>query len=199
MSNTKKGTISKIFDREVKGRTYYSFKVGGDDTYYGSGAKRPPPEGTYIQFEAEKNQRGFWDAKNIQVVEADTTPQTQVSKAAVSASKSLSKDDYWTRREERDVETQKRIELQSCRNSAIELVRLLVSVPDALPELKKKNKTDTADYIVGVVDYYTQYYKDQNDNKDQSDKAPVEDTEQEGSVSSGRARSVATDDATWVV
>jgi hypothetical protein len=127
----------------VKGNqttTYYSIKV--NDVYYSVGSKKPPAQGTLVEFEAEQNAKGYWNVTKagIRVIPAGA-PSSNVGNAAVAASsgtksgKHLSREEYWDRKDERDVAWEKRqreviqptIELQAARNAAIEFVKLLIA------------------------------------------------------------------------
>jgi hypothetical protein len=145
MADVIRGTIQQIpkpreFAKGDRVTLYYSMKV--NDVYYSTGTKKPPAEGTLVEFEAEKNARGYWDVTKagIRVIPGGA-PSSDVGNAAVAASvptksgKHLSREEYWDRKDQRDVVWEKRqreviqptIELQAARNAAIEFVKLLIT------------------------------------------------------------------------
>lgn len=165
-----KTVVQKVTERKVNGQTFYSFK-GQDGEYYGTGKIRPPAEGSYVQFEASKNARGYWEASELVILPPQVVKVEKLSSAAVSAAKNagVSKDEYWTNREARDVEVQKRIELQSCRNSAIALVSVLLQ-HQAVPV--PKPKAEQEEFVRNMVDKYTTYYQGRNENPPKTEAAP---------------------------
>lgn len=157
-----RGVVKATPYNEWQGKKLYSIQLDGDRTYYNTGTNVPRVQpGDYVTFEAEVGQNGRTkaDLKTLRVENNGAPPPPSGrTAAAVAKSAGMSKDDYWTRREERDLETQKRIERQSCRNSAIELVDLLIR-NEALTLGAKAKK---ADVIVAAVDEYTEYYLNAN-------------------------------------
>jgi hypothetical protein len=70
----------------------------------------------------------------------------------------MSKDDYWKRREERDLETQKRIQLQSARNSAIAAAEVIVNTGAIKLPAQQNKKYDS---VLSLIDEITaKYYND---------------------------------------
>ena len=57
------GKIEAVSTKEYKGKTYYSMKV--NDTWYGAGLKSPGAKGDFVEFDAEQNDKGYWNAGNI--------------------------------------------------------------------------------------------------------------------------------------
>lgn len=144
------GVVSKIFPKSNWGT--YSFGMQGQRGYYNMG-KIPPffSEGQTIEFDGTPGKReGNVDvnANTIKVVTEEQVqpkdynmPKTETGARKVQV---LQKDDYWQRREERDVETQKRIEIQACRNAAIQLVQAVGLEPGVSAE----------DFINGWTDMF---------------------------------------------
>lgn len=184
-----RGTIQYVpkpreFIKGNKVTEYYSFKV--NDIYYSCGSTVPPSEGNLVEFDAEKNAKGYWDVTRagVRVLQDEEPTQAVASQAVRAASNStMSKDDYWRRKEDRDaakevewIAKDKRIELQSCRNSAIELVKILVS-PNAGGEsfIKIPAQAKREAFVAALVDNYTQIFVSENNKKNvQNEENPVE-------------------------
>lgn len=166
-----KGVVARIYSKEFGDSTAWSFTLRGDRTFYRLGNKKPAfSEGDSIQFEVEmKGQNAYargvsqWSSGNVE----QGTPV-----ATISAPRTA--DDFWRRKEQRDIETQKRIELQSCRNSAIEMVALIVKAEALKLPAKAQDK---APVIEELVQHYTQFFLDRNAGKE-----PVEKIDTEAAV-----------------
>lgn len=116
MSTT--GVVNNISEKQSSFGTMYNVQV--DNQWYGFG-KYPPKfkKGDTITFEAvQKGNFKNIDPKTAEVVAA-TRQANPTAQAAVGAG---NKDDYWKEKEQRDVATQRSIQLQASRNSAIALV-----------------------------------------------------------------------------
>jgi hypothetical protein len=170
-ASTVKTVVQKHEARQFNGKTLHTF-VASDGKRYGTGSKTPPPVGAYIQFDFTLNPKGYAQTSNWEVLPNDVNAQSagvaaKIVKQAVNA---ISKDDYWTNREARDVEyherqqvVQKTIELQSCRNTAVEFVKLLLE-QQAVPV--PKAKADQEEFISAMLDRYTNIFLSKNkDNK----------------------------------
>lgn len=206
MAENLRGTIQRVNERQHNGRngvvTYHSFKV--NDNWYSTGTKRPPSEGTLIEFAAEQNQKGFWDVTKagIKVISAGTVTANVGSVAVAGATNSpMSKDDYWRRKEERDLAKEadfakrdETIQLQSCRNSAIELVKILVDQKDnGEAVLKLPAAAKRVAFIENLVNDYTLKFVEQNkkNNKnEESESGPVSEANPNGPLDPA-------DDAAW--
>lgn len=161
-TNVKKTVVQRVSDRNIKGTTYFSFK-GQDDIWYGTKQTKPPAAGTYVQFEASQNGRGYWEASNLVVIDQpkeEATSGANVALAAVGAAKKPARNSeaYWANREDRDVEVQRRIELQSCRNSALALVSTILQNE----VVKKPKQADQEEFVLALVDRYTRLFFDNN-------------------------------------
>jgi hypothetical protein len=136
------GTVQRIFNNTVRGKSLYSFTLRGKDGFINLGGNAPTfKEGDQVAFDADPAQKpgNFTNVKNV-VVGADTPvtnyspPFQQRSNGAVRSAASMTKEQYWERKEERDIETQKRIQLQAARNTAIAYLTLsnaIEPIPDA--------------------------------------------------------------------
>lgn len=168
------GVVYKVFERPGKFGTMYSIKLNDDANYYGTGKARPPvKEGQKIQFSAAQNARGYWDAdvNSIKVVEATVS-------AAPSARSVAGKDDYWNRKEERDLVENARRHEGASRNTAIEFVKFLVE-QEALPVPAKK--AEKADALLEYVEHYKAIFMGEvgkeESNASATEAAPVETAE----------------------
>ena len=123
------GTVQRVFSNPVRGNMLHSFTLNNVKGFFNLGRVAPTfKEGASITFEAKPASReGNHDVVVETIVigkDAPVSTEAYTMTAQTGARKTtmLQKDDYWNRREERDQSTQKVIELQSCRNSAIALL-----------------------------------------------------------------------------
>lgn len=160
-----KGVVARIYSKEFGDSTAWSFTLRGDRTFYRLGNKKPAfSEGDSVQFEVEmKGQNAY--ARGVSQW-ADSDPVRGASASSVARTSSdvpRTADEFWRRKEQRDIETQKRIELQSCRNSAIELVKLLASAEAVKLPAKQADKVPVVEEL---VQHYTQFFLDRNAGKE---------------------------------
>lgn len=156
--NTNKGTVQSIGTKQVNTKfgvkETFNLKINGE--WYSAGFKRPDvAENDYIQFTwtANGNYKNI-DVASILKVANDTSQRSP----SVPTGVTMSKDDYWGRKEERDLETQQRIQLQSARNSAIAAVKLLLDVGAVKIPAAQNKKYDA---VLALVDEVTaKYYND---------------------------------------
>ena len=137
-NETVKGIIEKV--NQNKGG-FYAFLIA--DEWYGLGKNRPDQkEGDEVEFAITRNGR----FKNV---DGPVTVVSSGGPVAVASSGGEGKPDeaYWNDKD-------KRIALSGCRNSAIELVSVLLS-NDALAVPAKK---DRYDFVSGLVDEITDRY-----------------------------------------
>ena len=142
-----KGTVKALGSRDWNGKTLHSFRV--DDDWYGCGEDKPGVDkGDLIEFEPKRlnNGRFVVDVKNINVLRKAASPA--VSRGGRGNFGGGARDEYWQKREERDVITQQIIQLQSSRNSAIALADVLLKNNAVkLPEAQAKKM----DVVVALV------------------------------------------------
>ena len=164
-----KGVVGRIYSKEFQdGNTAWSFTLRGDRAFYRLGSKKPHfSEGDSIQFDVEMKGANAY-ARNATPWTGGEVSQAQPA-AAVAAASPRTADDFWRRKEQRDVETQKRIELQSCRNSALELVKLLVSTEALKLPAKQADKVPVVEEL---VKHYTKYFIDENAGKEAIEVVP---------------------------
>lgn len=169
------GTVASILTSNGKnGTTFYRFTVDGDQRQFGLGAKQPQfTRGQMVSFITNKTERGFWEVEgNVETL--SQTQTTTFSVAPTTNSSTYSKDDYWKAKEERDIEKDKVIQLQSCRNSAIETVKLLLDKE----AIKVPAANKRYDFILSLIDEVTQHYVAKNDGRNQ-EKVPDEPEQEE--------------------
>lgn len=160
-----RGAVQAIKEKQWNNKTFYSLKVNGE--WYSTGVKRPPAEGTYVEFEYEINGRGYKDVKGtVNVAGGVSKSQPQGTERAVAGAKFISKDDYWVRREERDLAVQQVIQLQAARNAAIEVVKILVApvVVDGKAEyiVKPPAQAKRKEWVEAMIDELTQKFVEAN-------------------------------------
>lgn len=121
------GVVDRISERDGKFGKMYSIKLRDNDVWYGLKGYRPGAvkQGQVVEFEAAQNARGYWDAdgKNIRVLQ-DAVVEAPAARA-VARGATVTKDDYWRRREERDVVNDQLRNIGAARNTAIAFVDLL--------------------------------------------------------------------------
>ena len=162
------GTIEAVAAPRKFGKfTNYGFKVDGQ--WY-SANKPVPPKGSYVIFDATQNGE-YWNVtKNTEVELKEAGEPTSTRKAANGArGGAFTKDDYWRNKEARDLANEPKqrakeatIELQSCRNSAIELVKLMLTPGlEIIPKLPAANKRE--EFVFQLVQTYTEQFLDANE------------------------------------
>ena len=193
--NIVSGILEKISTRNPKpGLTMYNVTVEGHDYGCGPFPVRNVSEGERVQFEVEM--RGSFKnvkqgtLKKYEPVNKEPEPTLPTSAPSTSTPTSTSqetarrfaqnasnqKDDYWVKKEQRDIEREKRYELReedkqkritfdSSRKAAMEYVALLAST-DSL-WLKKMDKAkDKMEYIEGLVNDLTRKFYQQAEARD---------------------------------
>jgi len=148
-----KGIVYKIFSRPAGRGTAYSIKLDGNDTYYSAGFKDPGlGAGDSVQFEAAQNEKGYWqaDIKSLRKVD----PEPQVANKSVAGV--AGKDDYWSRKEQRDLANDNARNVGASTNTAIAFVELLLK-SDAIKIPTKMQ--DREEVIAGLVDYYAKKFR----------------------------------------
>lgn len=126
-----KGTVSFAGDKDFGDKKLYSFRLVGDERYFNCGTFNPDvKKGELVEFEGEdkggnKFQVNVRSVKVLKEAGAEVvTGRTGGFRAKFQ--KDPGKDEYWKKREERDIEVQQVIQLQSARNSAIALADIML-------------------------------------------------------------------------
>ena len=150
MGETFTGVVQKHLTKPWGSKVFYSFTLQGRDGIFGTGLSKPPAVGASITFEARTNPKGFLEAdtKTIQY-RADGEPTTAV---VPKSNGGLTKDQYWTNKEARDIKNDAARELGATRNTAIAIIDLMLK-HEAIPLPKKL--ADRQDYLFEVLDKYT--------------------------------------------
>jgi len=152
-----KGTVQRFFENEWRGMMLYGLTVDTDERMFGTGEIRPSTAvGDYVSFEVNKGKNDKWYAntKSLQVLtEAPATPQ----KANGATSPAKTKENYWTNKEANDKTKDKVIQYQSCRNSAIALIGVLLSNGALTLPQKKEAKYDVVVALAEklTIDFFT--------------------------------------------
>lgn len=219
MAEQIRGTIQQVpkpreFKKGDKVTLYYSIKV--NDVYYSAGSKKPPEPGTLVEFWAEQNDKGYWGVTKdgLKVVQAQAPTNNIAAAAVAGASNSVMlKDDYWKRKEDRELAKEasweakdKIIQLQSCRNSAIEFVKLLL-IPvtndegkNLGPALKLPAAVAKREAVLfETVKKYTQEFVNDNSILSSENNNKNEQLPQVEASSAKDSESVADDDGAWAV
>ena len=84
MSTKYEGTLEKIFEKAITTRrgkkNVYSLKIDGNDNWFDCGFEKPAvEEGKYVQFEAERNDKGYWKVDKSGVIEIERPKSATVS------------------------------------------------------------------------------------------------------------------------
>lgn len=156
MSEVVKGVVYKIGTKRgttKTGRPYtlYSIKLDGDERYFGAGFQDPgAAEGETISFEVKPDGK-FWNLDPSTIKRHKSDPVV-VSKSVAS---NMSKDDYWKRKEDRDLLNDKLRNEGARRNTAIAFVELLfktesLKLPTKIP--------DREAYILEMVNKYSEEF-----------------------------------------
>jgi len=148
--DTAQGVVGYVGSKEVKGRTYWSFKLDNDENWYRTGTFQPKcKKGEYVSFEFETNQYGNQvDSRTIVIKEEVGAAKQTPSKAAKATSGGLTKDGYWENKEAKDESRQNVISYQAAHNTAATICAAAVA-NDALPLPSKKS--DKFDAFVEAV------------------------------------------------
>ena len=171
------GIVSKVNARDMQGARgpykLYSFALQGQQGWHSLGFElHGISEGQSISFETRQNARGYAevDPDSIKILEGQVVAARDaavVAKAPYTPKKVWGggksggkKDEYWDNREARDIETQKRIELQSCRNSALQFIDILVKT-DAM-KFGKASQAEKAGILEDMLSHYTKAFLAEN-------------------------------------
>lgn len=166
-----KGKVFKVSGKQFQFGMLYSIKLDGNPTYYSTGKDKPRcKDGDYVQFEEYQNVAGYWNAKPESVLVLDETPQVSTGASVKTAYQGgVSKDDYWARKEARDLENDKARNVGASRNTAIAFVDLLQKSEALKLPTKQSEK---ADVLFEYVEHYAQKFQAANP----APEAPVEPT-----------------------
>lgn len=192
-----KGIVSWTGFNQFRQKRFYSFALEGEDKmYYRTGeTDLKLNKGDSISFSYDVVQNGNYTNNEVDVKSVVRTQgvanNVPASKAAAGAKKNLSKDDYWTKKEEADASKQFTISYQAATNTAVAIVSKAVEL-----ELLKLPKTANKgfDAFTAAIDkeairlfskYQTVSIDDVNHNKE-NDNNDDDSTASTGGDSEGR-------------
>lgn len=176
------GVVSNVSYFDYQGKKLWSFQLNSEKgVFYRTGNDKPSVEqGNFVVFEgAPGNKPNSVNVKayNINVKQGEQTA-TGVSAGVVATGNTKSNDSPVSPNEDRRYETKAdrearntRIELQSCRNSALEFVKILLS-KDAI---KFPAKGDAVAILEGALDHYTKQFVEENQGKEPQAAQPVQE------------------------
>ena len=177
--NTAEGVVETI--RAGRG---VSVSISG--AWYGAGfdaTKLPFKEGNTIKFVyTEKGIYKNIDLKSVEVVDASETSNLQPAaspKVKVTAGATVTRDSYWSNKEEEDKLRSKEIRYEACLNRAIAMVDLLITSGALALGANAKKKVEI---VENTVEAYTRkFYEEATDARDGAFDAPSPDGSGEGS------------------
>lgn len=141
---TVKGKVWKVYQKQWKNKTLYTIKIDGNDTYYRCGEKDPGNiAGKVVEFEAgEDTGSGAQVKGKVTIVDSSTSGKSSGGGGGGGY----------------DPQKDNRIQYQSSRKDALEMVKILLDKGG----VKLPSKTaDIAEVIEGLVDHYTaQFFED---------------------------------------
>lgn len=114
-------TVTEVIAREWNGKTLYSLKHTGSDDTIGAGEGTPKfQQGSVISFTAKQNTKGFYNMDRTTLQVSSQAPASVPEPAATASkpaaqrasSSGSSRDDYWAKKEARDVEKDARYQAQ---------------------------------------------------------------------------------------
>lgn len=152
-----KGVVDRVSEKDGKYGKMFSLKLRDSDTWYGlKGAKYMPVKpGQLVEFEAAQNDRGYWDAdgRGVKVLQ-DAVAEAPAARA-VAAGATVTKDDYWRRREDRDLLNDQLRNVGAARNTAIAFVDLLAKYEGVKLPAKQADREKA---LLEAVHHYTEEF-----------------------------------------
>ena len=177
--NTAEGVVETI--RAGRG---VSVSISG--AWYGAGfdaTKLPFKEGNTIKFAyTEKGIYKNIDLKSVEVTDASEKSNMQpqaAPKQKVTAGATVTRDSYWSNKEEEDKLRSKEIRYEACLQRAIAMVDLLITSGALALGANAKKKVEI---VENTVEAYTRkFYEEATDARDGAFDAPSPDGSGEGS------------------
>tara|TARA_R100001082_G_scaffold13564_2_gene6992 strand:+ start:621 stop:1181 length:561 start_codon:yes stop_codon:yes gene_type:complete len=172
--NTAEGVVETI--RAGRG---VSASISG--AWYGAGfdaSKLPFKEGNTIKFAyTEKGIYKNMDLKSVEVIDASENTnmkeQQATPKVKVTAGATVTRDSYWSNKEEEDKLRSKEIRYEACLQRAISMVDLLITSGALTLGANAKKKVEIID---STVDAYTRkFYEEATEARDGAFDAPSTD------------------------
>lgn len=166
------GNVQKVSSFDLGNKKLWSFTLKGQKGFFRTGEKHPNVEQDQsVTFEGNPDPKG-----NVNVIQTTIKLSTEQQASGVSGgvvgagNKSVYAGNSYPTKAERDA-TQKRIEIQSCRNSALELVKILMDKG----EIKIPAKTDKVEFIEALVKHYTEQFIAENAGSSEPKSQPTAD------------------------
>lgn len=155
------GTVQKVSSFDFNGSKLWSFTLHGTRGFFRTGKTHPGIEpNQLISFEGQADGKGNVKVESNTIQLSKTQESTGVGSAVgggAELSVPASEDRRYQSKAEREA-LQQRIELQSCRNSALELAALVLQYG----EVKFGAKTDKVAAIEEMVQHYTDKFVSAN-------------------------------------
>lgn len=147
------GVVKNVSSREFNGNNLYSFTLNNVRSFFRTGTTPPGVEaGQFVTFTGLPDPKGNVnvDRGSINAREASTKEAASSLKSfrssVPSGSKEMTSTGYWEAKEKRDISTQKRIEIQSVRNSALTFIDLLLKSESF--KLPAKNRVEAMEELL---------------------------------------------------
>lgn len=158
------GIVSKVFSKQFGDKTLHSFVLQDQDgVYYRSGEMAPGvKQGDVVEFEVKQSGANLYAQLPIKVTGTLSPAKTSRGKGGFKSGVTASgKDDYWTAREERDIEAQYSMRWQGAYERALKLYPLLLEAEAIKPPTTIKKLADRAPYVKGIInELATEIYMD---------------------------------------
>lgn len=168
-----KGVIKNVSSKNFNGQDLWSFTMVNVTGFFQCGSNEPTcKNGDSVEISATQLPNGNYRVNSISVAQSAPTVQEYVPQTSYGSKPAYKKtsyvkptggqnrEGYWDDKEVRDIETQKIIQLQSSRNSAIAATSLLIT-NGAIAGLDKAKVSDKMEIILALVDLVTDRYQQQ--------------------------------------
>lgn len=165
------GVVSNASSFDFDGKKLWSFQLNNVRAYFRLGTTPPKFEkGAYVEFQGQADAKGNVKVALDSIVIKDSSVAKEQgglkgfrsavqSSPSQSSNKEMTSTDFWGDKAIRDIETQKRIEIQSCRNSALQFITILLAQEALSIPAKAKNKTHLLEEL---LEHYLVEFKERN-------------------------------------
>lgn len=172
------GVVKNFSFRDWKSKKFYSMcvTVNGSDTWYGTGETDPTniPKGSTVSFEAEKNNKGFWNVEGeIEVVSAASAPSSGSSGGTSYAAR----ESYWQEKADRDLLNDERYNVRAAHMLAKDVV-LGVYAQGKLSVKAGKDLETILNTINMIADDYAKMWMDLGKDEEDVEPDPSPDTDE---------------------
>ena len=164
MSVKKAGLVARTGSKQHSKWTFWSFALEGEKgVYYRTGSQSLGiQKGQYVEFEYDEVENNGYtnlnvNPKSLKITEAQQAASPKEHEAAPAASyskgKVLSKDDYWNRKEDRDVDKDRLVSYQAATNTALSVVSKAIDLGFLkIPAPKSAKDVAPFDAFTALVD-----------------------------------------------